>query len=63
MSKDKIDNFHYHELLDRTNLIMMNVNDYLVEHPVCDKHKKIKKKLEKSRDLLWEVYQMVSEKY
>jgi len=63
MSKREISDFHYHELLDRTHMVMMNINDYLVEHPVCDEHKKIRKKLENARDLLWEVYQIVGEKY
>lgn len=55
--KNKLDEFHYHEALDRTYLIGSMVNDTLTTHPVYKKHKKLKKKINKVEDLLAELYQ------
>ena len=62
MAQVKLTEFDYHELLDRTNMIMTNIDTYLVNHQVCKKNKEIKNKLEKSRELLLEAYQMIGEK-
>jgi hypothetical protein len=60
MSK-KLTEFDYHELLDRTSIIMMNIDTYLVNHQVSEKNKEIKDKLEKARTLLFDTYQIIGE--
>lgn len=57
--KIKVDKYNYHEALDRLNVIISNLNDHVLEHPVSKKHKKIRKKIEKALDKLSEVYQDV----
>ena len=63
MKTKKLTDFDYHELLDRTSMIMMNIDTHLVNHQASKKNKEIKDKLEKARELLFEAYQMISEKY
>lgn len=62
MSK-KLTEFDYHELLDRTSIIMQNVDTYLVNHQASKGNKEIKNKLEKARILLFEAYHMISNEY
>ena len=54
--KIKLDKEHYHEMLDRLHLILCNVEDFLLDHPVSHKEKKIRKKVEKASKLLSDVY-------
>ncbi len=61
METKKLTEFDYHELLDRTSMIMMNIDTHLVNHQVSEKNKEIKDKLEKARTLLFESYQMIGE--
>lgn len=62
MSKDKINSGHYHEALDRLHIVMENIDDHILKHPVCKKHKKIKKQIEDALETLAEAYQMVGAK-
>ena len=57
--KDKIEinDGHYLELLDRTHVVLCNVQDHLVDHPLAQKKKKIRKKLENAGMILADVYQ------
>jgi len=57
--KQIVDQFHYHEALDRTYLVGNMGEEFLLLHPVFLKHKKLKKKVEKALALLAEVYQEV----
>jgi len=57
MSKKKLDSFHYHESLDRTHLILSSIEDHLLDHPVFENHKKLRKKVQDASDLLMDVYQ------
>ena len=61
MSKKKIklSKFYYHEALDRTHVISMIIETHLIEHPVFMKRKKLRKKIEKIQDILYDVYQDV----
>ena len=54
-----LDEFHYHEALEKTHLFNCIINEYLTNHIVIQKHPKIKEKLEKVEDLLGEVYQII----
>lgn len=61
MKKPKIDNFHYHELLDRSNLICEMIEDYLIQHPVTKLNPPINKKINEGLNSLWEAYQMIGQ--
>ena len=58
--KLKLDRFHYHEALDRTYVVQNIITEHLLEHPVIQKHKDLKKRVEQAELLLAEVYQLVS---
>ena len=54
----KLDEFDYHEALERAYLIGY-INDLLLIHPVIIKHKDLKKRAKKVSKLLAEIYQLV----
>ena len=41
--KDKLDQFHYHEMLDRLHVLMSTLDDHILQHPVCKLEKEIGK--------------------
>lgn len=53
-----LDSYHYHEAIDRLYMIGRMIEDFIIEHPVCMKHKKIRKNVEKALGLLADAYQM-----
>lgn len=53
----ELDEFHYHELMDRTNCILETVEWHLEEHPVSQEHPDIRVKLNQVGELLADVYQ------
>jgi hypothetical protein len=57
--KNKINDGHYLELMDRLYVLMCNLEDHCVKHPVSEKSKDIKFKLEYALGQLWDVYQEV----
>ena len=57
--KNSLDEFHYHEALDRTHVVTMIIEDNLVNHPVFEKHKRLRKKIQKAQSILCDVYQGV----
>ena len=57
--KYKLDEYHYHEALDRTNMIGCIIDEYIRMHPVIRKHKKLKRRAKKAERLLAEVYQLI----
>lgn len=61
MSKKKIklDNFYYHEAIDRTYICADIIDRHLLKHPVIKKHKKLKKRIKKAQELLLETYQII----
>jgi hypothetical protein len=52
-----LDQFHYHEALDRTYIAGDIVERMLIDHPVFEKHKKLKHKIENALSILAETYQ------
>ena len=54
-----LDQFHYHEALDRTYVIGDIIGEQLTNHPVIQKHKDLKKKVKQAEKLLAEVYQLI----
>jgi len=53
---------HYLELLDRTHVACMMINNHLVEHPLSESDKEIKNQLEYSLGQLYDAYQLIGKK-
>ncbi len=53
---------HYLELMDRIHIVMMNIQDHLIDHPLAENERDIRKKIEKAQHKLWEAYQLVGNK-
>ncbi len=54
-----LDDFSYHEALDRCHLVMSVMNDHLIEHPVFEVHWEEREKLQQAQTMIWEVYQRI----
>ena len=52
----ELDLFSYHELLDRSYLIMTPIESFLIDHQVVEAHPELKKPLEDAMLLIGEVY-------
>jgi hypothetical protein len=48
--------------MDRIHIIMMNIQDHLIDHPLAENERYIRKKIEKAQHKLWEAYQLVGNK-
>lgn len=57
-----INDGHYLELMDRIHIVMMNIQDHLIEHPLSEIYSDIEKKLKSAQNNLWKAYQLVGEK-
>lgn len=57
MSKLKVQPISYFEMMDRTSIVLSNVDSFLIQHPVAKANKSISKKLDKVGELLAEIYQ------
>jgi hypothetical protein len=57
--KNSINDGHYLELMDRIHIVMMNIQDHLIDHPLAENERYIRKKIEKAQHKLWEAYQLV----
>lgn len=57
-SKNKINPGHYLEMMDRLHIIMENINDHLLQHPVAKVDKRIDSLLNKALEELWDAYQI-----
>lgn len=57
---DSLDKFHYHEVMDRLTMINDMIENYLIDHHVCEKHQDLKDKLTDAQDILGEVYLKIS---
>jgi hypothetical protein len=60
--KNEINKGHYLELMDRTHVIMDNINSHLLEHPLTDNENDLKEKFEIALDALWDAYQLIGNK-
>jgi hypothetical protein len=60
--KNSINAGHYLELMDRIHIVMMNIQDHLIDHPLAENERNVRKKIEKSLHKLWEAYQLVGNK-
>ena len=59
MSKNKINDGHYLELMDRIYIQISMIGDHIAEHPLTKKRKKIRKLVDLAGMALAEAYQIV----
>ena len=45
--KNSINKGHYLELMDRLHIVMMNIQEHIIEHPLTLNEKDIQKKVER----------------
>lgn len=57
-----LDEFHYHEMLDRLHVITSMIDQHLQQHPVAKIETEIKKLINEAQDKLWEAYQITGNK-
>ena len=57
--KPELDEFHYHEMLDRIHMITCIIDDHLHQHPVGKLEHKVKDLIEIAQTNLLEAYQLV----
>jgi 4-diphosphocytidyl-2C-methyl-D-erythritol kinase len=62
MKKNKINDGHYLELMDRLHVQTCVIEDHLVNHPLTKKIKKVKKLVYRAGLALSEAYQIVGQK-
>ena len=60
MGKDKVEinDGHYHEMMDRLYVQMDILDQYLLKHPVGEKHKEVRKPIVKAIVALLNAYQI-----
>jgi len=57
--KEVLDEFHYHEAMDRCSLIADLIDSSLIQHPVFKVEKEVAEKVEEANMLLYEAYQLL----
>ena len=58
----KLNSGYYHETMDRLHIILENLDTHILNQPVCENHKKIRKKVEEGMTALVDAYQLVGQK-
>lgn len=58
--KISVNEGHFLELMDRLFVASDSISFYCLEHPLACKEKRLKKKISKALDHLFDAYQMVS---
>lgn len=53
---------HYREILDRTFIILNNIDNHLIQHPVSKLDKEVSNKIEKAHLILSEACQLTGQK-
>ena len=53
---------HYREILDRTFIILNNIDNHLIQHPVSKLDKEVSNKIENAHLILYEAYQLTGQK-
>lgn len=65
--KEELDEFHYHEAMDRTSMFCSMLDNELLGHPVFEQDEEMHKELEHIIDNLYKLYcnvgQMVIQKF
>jgi len=60
--KNEINDGHYLELMDRLHIVMMNIQDHILSHPLTENEPDIQNKIEQASSKLFEAYQLVGNK-
>jgi hypothetical protein len=60
--KPKLDEFHYHEMLDRLHVMMAMADDHLQQHPVAKLETEVASHISSAVDHLWHAYQLIGNK-
>ena len=60
--ENEINDGHYLELMDRLHIVMSNIDDHILNHPLTDINEDVKSKIDESLTLLFEAYQMIGNK-
>ena len=60
--KNEINDGHYLELMDRLHIVMMNIQDHIISHPLTENEPDIQNKIEQASYKLFEAYQLVGNK-
>lgn len=60
--KNTINKGHYLELMDRIHIVMCNLNDHILNHPLTENETDIQNKIEEAFSNLWDAYQLVGNK-
>lgn len=58
-NKIELDQFYWHEALDRTHLQIENIDSHLLQHPVLKVNPEIRKHVESAVEELCEAYQKI----
>jgi hypothetical protein len=61
--KEKLDEFHAHEALDRVHIVMIMIDEILSKHPYIEEDKDIKQAIEDAADHLAKAYQLIGQKH
>ena len=56
---EDLDAYSYHEMVDRSFIVMSQIQDLLIDHAVVECHPELRENLEKAQKAIWEVYQTV----
>lgn len=54
----ELDAFSYHEMMDRAHIVMGQIQELLIDHPVAECHPELRERLEKAQSEIWEIYQI-----
>jgi len=62
MKNKTLDRFDYHEVMDRTNMILSTFEDFVIKHPLVEMNQDLRDKAEEASTILGELYQMTGRK-
>jgi hypothetical protein len=61
--KKKLDKFHYHEALDRTDMMQSILQDGLADHPVISQNATYTKFVKRAQRALGDLYQLIGSEH
>lgn len=63
MAEFKVDTQHYFELMDRSSILLSNLDNFLIQNPATKAEPVLAEKLEAIGNLLFDVYQEAGSLY
>lgn len=58
LKKEKLDDYHYHEVMDRAHVANDHFYEYVAEHPAVQANKELREKAEAVVSLMYEFYSL-----